>query len=221
MREDARDAGVLLVSVFLKIARDLAMIRPLLVGDVRRRSIMRITLTLRGFISERSGLDRASLRGILGSVAREQRGADERLAPRADEFRKRVKRGKEGLGCCVSLPPSGAHLPGPQQSRTVRSGQELRRRSQTVEPLAVSPTIWTVPPPRALAGFPPFTLSLSFPCPFVRYPARNWRDRSPIEPLISLGVKGPRHLLRGWTTRRGLRLPRRRNRGCTRRRRRR
>lgn len=53
--------------------------------------------------------------------------------PRVDGFRRRVKRGKEGLGC-VSLPPSGAHLPSPQQSRTVRSGQEPRQRSQTAEP---------------------------------------------------------------------------------------
>ena len=64
--------------------------------------------------------------------------------------RRRVKRGKEGLGC-VSLPPSGAHLPSPQQSRTVRSGQELRLRSRTSDS-PLSPTINHFPPPHDRAA---------------------------------------------------------------------
>ncbi|OAD59025.1 Protein Wnt-6 [Eufriesea mexicana] len=67
-------------------------------------------------------------------------------AQRSRVVRRRVKRGKEGLGC-VSLPPSGAHLPSPQQSRTVRSDQELRLRSRTNDSLLLSPTIGHFPPP--------------------------------------------------------------------------
>lgn len=62
------------------------------------------------------------------------------------ETLRRVKRGKEGL-CCVWLPPSGAHLPSPQQSRTVRSDRESRRRSRTNDSPLLSPTIGRFPPP--------------------------------------------------------------------------
>lgn len=98
------------------------------------------------------GLDCASLREILSSVAREQRGADDEpaglLVPR------RVKRGKEGLGC-VSLPPSGAHLPRPRNSlvrfaRTRSFAGDRRRPGLFSLSLSLSPpppTIWTVSPP--------------------------------------------------------------------------
>jgi len=86
------------------------------------RSIASITLTSRAFESETWSR--------LPPWDPRQRGTSREDPtsgpPRADGFRRRVKRGKEGLGC-VSLPPSGAHLPSPQQSRTVRSGQEPRR----------------------------------------------------------------------------------------------
>lgn len=74
---------------------------------------------------------------------------DGRLRSREEprrEARRRVKRGKEGLGC-VWLPPSGAHLPSPQQSRTVRSDREPRRRSRTNDSPLFSPTIGHFPPP--------------------------------------------------------------------------
>lgn len=97
-----------------------------------------------------------------------------REEPRGSRSRRRVKRGKEGLGC-VSLPPSGAHLPSPQQSRTVRSDQEPRRRSRTNDSLLFSsppsPTIDLLlrfPPPHHLAtprvvGFSTYPPSLSYP----------------------------------------------------------
>jgi len=92
------------------------------------RSIASITLTSRAFESETWSR--------LPPWDPRQRGTSREDPtsgpPRADGFRRRVKRGKEGLGC-VSLPPSGAHLPSPQQSRTVRSGQEPRRWSQTAQ----------------------------------------------------------------------------------------
>lgn len=96
-------------------------------------------------------------------------------AQRSREVRRRVKRGKEGLGC-VSLPPSGAHLPSPQQSRTVRSDQELRLRSRTNDSLLLSPTIDHFPPPHDRAA--PRELfdllpTLRYPLPRVpRFPLR-------------------------------------------------
>lgn len=101
--------------------------------------------------------------------------------------RRRVKRGKEGLGC-VSLPPSGAHLPSPQQSRTVRSDQELRLRSRTNESLLLSPTIAHFPPPHDRAAPRElFDLLPTLRYPFLRTPQHSHAP----SPLFSPSFSSP------------------------------
>ncbi|TGZ39757.1 hypothetical protein DBV15_09689 [Temnothorax longispinosus] len=174
-------------------------------------SIASITLTSR----VRATRGRASLRGILGRArpagARAERiRSDESEPPRVDGFRRRVKSGKEGLGC-VSLPPSGAHLPSPQQSRTVRSGQEPRWRSQTAgENFAVSPTIWifpltsdfltrlSIPPsPSCHRYFRPSVGSLSVSLSRLQFCARYYETRgSTLRSIRSICLKNLQHLHR-------------------------
>ena len=99
--------------------------------------------------------------------------------------RRRVKRGKEGLGC-VSLPPSGAHLPSPQQSRTVRSDQELRLRSRTNESLLLSPTIGHFPPPHDRAAPRElFDLLPTLRYPFLRTPHHSHAPSPIFSPSFS------------------------------------
>lgn len=125
------------------------------------------------------------------------------------------------------MPPSGAHLPSPQQSRTVRSGQEPRRRSQTAQlrclPYHLNFSTYAKtfsqafhPPSRSCLRYFRYSVgSLSFSFPLTNFArvTRNSRTYFSIDPSIYL--KNLQHLRGGWPPSRRSRFSRRRNRRCT------